>query len=110
MGSQMKIDRKTLVRYLAAPLVAVLTFWLGGYAYFVNSADWQEIQRVISSTPRVVSKVGDVQDISVSLMPFMYKFSGESGSATLRVRVTGSRGEHRETMELQKKKGVWTMS
>lgn len=103
------MTKKNAVRYFFIPLIAILVFWLGGYGYFRSSDDWQEIQRLLAQSPTVVSKVGKVQQISVSPMPFIYRFSGDSGSATLRISVIGSSGEYRTTVQMRKLNGVWLL-
>lgn len=104
----MNVNKAT--RYFLIPLVALLAFWFGGFAYFKSSDDWQEIQTLLAQSPTVTSKVGHVREITISPMPFMYRFSGNSGSATLRISITGSLGEYRMTIEAKKTSGVWSLS
>lgn len=102
------MTRGKFIRFFVIPLVAVLVFWLGGYFFFKGSADWQEVKVLLATDPGVRSKVGDVREITVAPFPFMYRFSGDYVRATLRVTVTGSTGEHRTTIEVEKRGGAWS--
>jgi hypothetical protein len=96
-----------LLRYVGIPLTAVLAFWWGGYFYFKGSNDWQEVQALLSADPAIRAKVGEVKEISVAPFPFMYRFSGDHVRATLRVTVVGSNGEHRATIEVERRGSTW---
>lgn len=104
------MTRGKLVRYVLIPLTAVFIFWWGGYFWFKGSSDWQEIQGLLSANPEIRAKVGDVKEISVSPLPFMYRFSGDNANATLRVTVVGSSGEYRATVEAARRGGRWALS
>ncbi len=100
--------RKALLYSLLAVLVT-LGFWVGGYAYFINSDDWYLAQKTISTSETVASSVGPVRDISVSPFGFSYRFSGEWGQAKLRLLVHGDKGEAKFKADLEKSKGKWTL-
>lgn len=68
------MTRGKRVRYVLVPLTAVLVFWWGGYFWFKGSSDWQEIQSLLSADSAIRAKVGDVKEISVSPLSFMYRF------------------------------------
>lgn len=104
----MTLTKKT--RYFIIPFIAIVAFWLGGYSYFKASEDWSAIKKLLAENPVILLKVGQVKEITVSPIPFMYRFSGDAGSALLRINVTGSTGEHRATIELKKLNGVWSLS
>jgi hypothetical protein len=101
------VNRRKLIRYALIPLAAVLVFWWGGYLFFKGSSDWHEVQALLSSDPAIRAKVGQVKEISVAPFPFMYRFSGDYVRATLRVTVVGSSGEHRATVEVERRSGRW---
>lgn len=101
------MTRGKLIRYALIPLAAVLVFWLGGYFFFRGSSDWQEVQTLLSADPAIRAKVGDVKEITVAPFPFMYRFSGDYVRATLRVTVVGSIGEHRTTVDVERRSGRW---
>ncbi len=82
---------------------------MGGYAYFINSDDWYLAQKTISTSETVVSNVGPVRNVSVSLFGFSYRFSGEWGQAKLRLLIHGDKGEAKFEADLEKSKGKWTM-
>lgn len=102
--------RGNLIRYALIPLSAVLVFWWGGYFYFKGSSDWQEIQVILSSDPAILAQVGEIKEISVSPMPFTYRFSGDYSKATLRITVVGTRGEHHAKIEAERRNGRWALS
>jgi len=104
------MSRRNLFRYALIPLIAILVFWWGGFFYFKGSSDWQEIQALLSADPAIRAEVGEVKEISVAPMPFMYRFSGDYAKATLRVTVVGSKGEHRGTIEAERRSGRWALS
>jgi len=101
------MTRGKLIRYVLIPLAAVLVFWWGGYSFFKGSSDWQEVQALLSADPAIRAKVGDVKEISVAPFPFMYRFSVAYVRATLRVTVVGSVGEHRATVDVERRSGRW---
>jgi len=103
------MSRQKLIWYALIPLAAVLVFWWGGYLHFKASDDWQEIQALLSADPAIQAKVGEVKEISVAPMPFMYRFSGDYAKATLRVTVVGNSGEHHATVEAERRSGKWAL-
>lgn len=103
------MKRGNVIRYALIPLAAVLVFWWGGYLYFKGSGDWLEIQALLSTDPAIRAKVGEVKTMSIAPMPFMYRFSGDHAKATLRVTVIGNRGEHRATIEAERRSGRWEL-
>lgn len=103
------MTRGKLIRYFVIPLTAVLTFWWGGYFYFKGSSDWQAVQALLSADPAIRAKVGDIKSISVGPFPFMFRFSGDYVKATLRITVIGTAGEHRATVDVERRGGVWVL-
>ena len=98
---------RSFLRYALIPLLAVLAFWWGGYFYFKRSSDWQEVQAFLSADPVIRARVGEVKEISVAPLPFLYRFSGDYARATLRVTVVGSAGVHKSTVEVERRAGKW---
>jgi hypothetical protein len=98
-----------LIRYAIIPLVAILAFWWAGYSYFRGSADWQEVQSLITASPVVQSRVGEVTEISLGPFPFAYRFSGDYAKVTLRVTVKGTDGEYRATISAERRGGTWAL-
>jgi hypothetical protein len=103
------MTRGRIMRYVLAPLCAILAFWWGGYFYFKGSSDWQDVQALVSKSPEIQSKVGEIKKISVAPFPFMYRFSGEQASATLRITVLGTAGEYSATIDARRRDGVWSL-
>lgn len=103
------MSRAKLIRYVVIPLAAILAFWWGGYFYFKGSSDWQEVQTLISQSPDVRARVGEIKEITVSPFPFMYRFSGDYAKATLRVTVKGTNGEYRATIDAERRGGIWAL-
>ena len=101
--------KKALLYGFLAVLVTI-TFWLGGYAYFVGSDDWHVAQETIVNSKIVTSEVGKVEDISVSPFGFSYRFSGQWGEARLRLLVRGDSGEAKFKAVLEKSKGKWKLA
>ena len=104
------MSQRRLVRYALIPLGAILAFWWGGYFYFRNSSDWQDVQALVSRSSEIQAKVGEIKDISVRPFPFMYRFSGQQASATLSITVLGTTGEYSKTIDVQRQDGVWSLS
>jgi hypothetical protein len=90
-------------------VAAIFAFWWGGYSYFMGSSDWREVQTLISQSPDVQARVGEIKEITVSPFPFMYRFSGDYAKATLRVTVKGANGEYRATICAERRGGIWAL-
>jgi hypothetical protein len=97
------MSRSKIVRILLIPTAAVLIFWLGGYFYFKGSSNWREVQALLSADPAIRAKVGEVKEIALYPLPFMYRFSGDYMKATLRVTVIGTTGEHSATIYVERR-------
>lgn len=104
------VNRRKLLRYALIPLIAILVFWWGGFLYFKGSNDWQEIRALLATDRAIRAEVGEVKEISVAPIPFMYRFSGDYAKATLRVTVIGSKGEHSGTIDAERRSGRWILS
>ena len=104
------VNRVKIIRFVVIPLAAIITFWWGGYFYFKGSNDWQAVKALISKNPEVQARVGDITEISVGPFPFMFRFSGDSAKATLRVTVKGTNGEYRATIDAERRGGVWALT
>jgi hypothetical protein len=101
---------RKLLSFGGIPLAAVLLFWIGGYAFFKSSDDWQALQALISKSPEARQSAGEIRSVEVALFPFFYRFSGDSASAKLRVTVSGNRGTYTKTIEASKSNGSWSIA
>lgn len=103
------MSKAKLVKSVGIPLVAILGFWMGGYAYFKTSSDWSDIQALVADDPDIRQRIGEVGDISVGIFPFMYRFGGDSADATIRVGVVGSTGTLTSAYKAKRGNGVWSL-
>lgn len=103
------MNKAKLIKSVGIPLVAIVGFWIGGHAYFRTSSDWSDIQALIVDDPGIRQRVGEVKEISVRIFPFMYRFSGDSADATIRIGVVGSTGTFTNTIRATRRNGMWIL-
>ncbi len=90
-------------------VVAALSFWLGGYAVFVNSAEWADARKSLQSSAELEAAVGSVQEIATNPLFFSYRFSGDWAEARMRVRVHGARSQKNFSVHLEKTERGWVV-
>lgn len=103
------MNRRKLLLYSGAALIAVVASSVGGFLYFRNSSDWSDIRALISDSPLVVERVGRVRSVSFSPLGLSYRSSGGWAHARLVVNVEGDKGNAKFDVELDRFANVWTL-
>ncbi len=81
--------KKALKAGIFVVVINVIIFF-GLHLWFKNSDEWNEIQKLIISSPVVTSYVGEVKQVSLSLFWLSYEASGHHAKANLDVKVVGN--------------------
>ena len=96
--------------YVGLAIFLAFSAWYGAYIYFLNSHEWYSAEQTIRKSEIITDRVGNIQEISVSLWGFSYRFSGEWSRAEMSTKVSGEKKSSDFYIEIEKnKKGEWVI-
>lgn len=84
-------------------LLVLLSVWIGGFIYFTKTSTWADAKSLILSNKSYPIAPGE--DVKLELKGFSYRFSGDSESFQLNVRIEGSGDDRRYHVDFERTNG-----
>jgi len=100
----MKLTSRKKALYVGA---AIAVFLVVSFFWDVHSEPFQYAIQWAKQSPEVRQAVGDVVDVSTLLHSFSYRYNDTQGFAQCAFTVSGTRGEAKMRVKLQKTLGRW---
>ncbi len=93
-----------------ASLVMVAMVFMVVHVLVVNGPAVDVARVFVTEDSATFERIGTVQASSVPLFGYSFTVRGQSGKATLSLRLDGSRRSARAFLEMEKSMGTWTVT
>jgi len=95
--------------YATVAVLLGIAVWIGGYVWFINSENWDELSDKIKASEQIRNSTGEVVKIEPGILGFSYRFAGGWAEIDISIKVTGDDGEHKFRVEAERINSEWNV-